>query len=145
MKKIYYWIAENWIFLIFLVILAFMIMICGCSSTKTIPTAHDTVYINNTQYQDRYVHDSIWQHDSVYFTIAGDTVWMEKWHTKYIEHIKYDSVEVHDTNYVSKEVPVEVEKIKYKTPALMWGICIALVLVTIIACLMSAKILDDKK
>jgi hypothetical protein len=60
-------------------------------------------------------HDSIYINDSTVITEKGDTVKIEKWHTKYVER------EVHDTTYVSKidsiptPYPVEVKVEKQLT------------------------------
>jgi hypothetical protein len=53
--------------------------------------------------------DSIWQHDSVLIKDKGDTVLIEKWHTKYIEKVS------HDTTYVAKidSIPVPYEVTNY--------------------------------
>lgn len=80
-------------------------VLTGCTTTKYIPvieTRTDTVRI--TQHQ----RDSIWLHDSIKVTEKGDTVRIEKWHTKYVEK------QVHDTTYVAKtdSIPVPYEVIK---------------------------------
>jgi hypothetical protein len=63
----------------------------------------------DTVYQNKVKHDSIWQHDSVQIMIKGDSVTIDRWHTKYV------SKEVHDTTYISKTdsvpVPYPVEKL----------------------------------
>ena len=63
---------------------------------------HDSIYFTQVQ------RDSIWMHDSISIKEKGDTVRIEKWHTKYIEK------QVHDTTYVSKHdsIPVPYEVVK---------------------------------
>ena len=94
-----------------------LITLCNsCTTTKYVPVIEhhtDTVMVNKVQ------KDSIFMHDSVEIRIAGDTVTIDRWHTKYI------SKEVHDTIYQSKTdsvpAPYPVEVIK-EVPAelTMW-------------------------
>jgi len=71
------------------------LLMCSCKSVEYVPviqheTHHDSIYFTQVQ------RDSIWQHDSILIKDRGDTVWVEKWHTKYVEK------QVHDTLYQSK-------------------------------------------
>ena len=91
--------------LIFLVVFAVMAMCSSCTTMKYIPVIeHQT----DTLIQTKLVHDSIYINDSTVITEKGDTVRIEKWHTKYIEK------QVHDTTYVAKHdsIPVPYEVIK---------------------------------
>lgn len=65
----------------------------GCTTTKyvTVPEVH-----TDTLVQTKVLKDSVWLHDSTYIHDKGDTVLVEKWHTKYKEKL------VHDTTYISK-------------------------------------------
>lgn len=92
------------------VLVAFIL--CGCKSVHEVPVMHDTVYINNDVYRNIEKHDSIYVHDSVWMTIKGDTVIVDRWHTRYKERVEVDTMRVHDTVYKAKEVPVEVVKEK---------------------------------
>lgn len=85
---------------------ALITMCTGCTTTQYVPVIeHKT----DTVYQNKVKHDSIWQHDSVQIMIKGDSVTIDRWHTKYV------SKEVHDTTYISKTdsvpVPYPVEKL----------------------------------
>ena len=87
------------------------LLMCSCKSIEYVPvvekhTVHDSIYFTQIQ------RDSIWQHDSILIKDRGDTVWVEKWHTKYIER------EVHDTTYIAKvdSIPVPYE-VKVEVPA----------------------------
>ena len=97
------------------IIAAFIIamIVCSfftsCKSVEYVPVIEhhtDTLIKTNVQ------RDSVYVHDSVTVTQKGDTVLMDRWHTKYVER------EVHDTTYVSKidsiptphPVEVKVEK-----------------------------------
>lgn len=84
-----------------------LILIClgSCKSVKYVPyetIKHDSIYITNHQKDSVYIYDSIYQKEK------GDTLILEKWHTKYMEK------QVHDTSYIERwdsiYVPYPVEK-----------------------------------
>ena len=74
----------------------------GCKTQYVPVETIKEVYI--TKHDSITLRDSIWQHDSVFVQMKGDTVLVEKWRTKYVEHlrdvvkvdsfIKRDSVQV---------------------------------------------------
>lgn len=77
------------------IIVAFLLcaLFGSCKSVEymTVPQVHtDTMRII------QHEHDSIYVHDSIMISQQGDTVRIEKWHTKYVER------DVHDTTYISK-------------------------------------------
>lgn len=81
------------------------LLMCSCKSVEYVPVIEhhtDTTYITKHQ------RDSVWLHDSIAVKEKGDTIMIEKWHTKYREK------QVHDTTYVAKtdSVPVPYEVIK---------------------------------
>lgn len=87
------------------------LLMCSCKSIEYVPvvenhTVHDSIYFTQIQ------RDSIWQHDSILIKDRGDTVWVERWHTKYVEK------QVHDTMYIAKvdSIPVPYE-VKVEVPA----------------------------
>lgn len=78
--------------LVVIIILLACLSFCGCTKTEYVTVEKirtDTTYITKHQ------RDSIWLHDSVMVSEKGDTVKIEKWHTKYV------SKEVHDTLYLA--------------------------------------------
>lgn len=81
--------------LIVLIIMGLLLcaMLTGCTTTKyvQVPVVH-----NDTTIITKHQRDSIWMHDSIMVSEKGDTVRIEKWHTKYIEK------QVHDTTYIAK-------------------------------------------
>ena len=90
-----------------------IIMVCcilmGCRTTRTVTVEKvrtDTLMVL------KHTHDSIYKHDSVIVSEKGDTVKIERWHTKYIEREKHDTIfqATHDT--IPKPYPVikEVER-----------------------------------
>jgi hypothetical protein len=74
-------------------------------SCKTVYVPTESV---RTEYTDRFLHDSIYVSDSVYIRDRGDTVFKEKWKTKYVERLRVDSFIRHDSIHVP--YPVEVTK-----------------------------------
>lgn len=81
------------------------LLLTSCKSVEYVPVIeHHT----DTLIQTKVQHDSIYINDSTVITEKGDTVKIEKWHTKYIEK------QVHDTTYISKTdtipLPYPVEK-----------------------------------
>ena len=91
--------------LIGIAMIMLMIFLSSCTTTKVVTVEKvntDTTYITKHQ------RDSVWLHDSIHVTERGDTIRIERWHTKYVER------EVHDTLYQSKHdsIPVPYEVVK---------------------------------
>lgn len=85
---------------VWICVIASCLFFCtGCTTTKyvTVPEYH-----TDTLIQTKVLKDSVWLHDSTYIHDKGDTVLVEKWHTKYSEKL------VHDTLYLSKTDSVAV-------------------------------------
>ena len=83
------------------------LLMCSCKTIEYVPVVehevhHDSIYFTKVQ------RDSVWLHDSISVKEKGDTIKIEKWHTKYLEK------QVHDTTYVAKvdSIPVPYEVIK---------------------------------
>lgn len=117
----------------YLIISAFLLLFTSCTTTKVVTVEKvkiDTTYITKWQ------RDSVWLHDSTIVREKGDTVLVEKWHTKYKEK------QVHDTLYKSRvdsiPVPYPVEKLVEKE--LTWWQQTRLHLANIILCLLGAAV-----
>ena len=98
------------IWLVFLMLLAWL---TSCTATKYVEVEKvrtDTTYITKWQ------RDSVWLHDSIQVTEKGDTVRIERWHTKYVEK------QVHDTTYVATHdtIPQPYEVVKEVPAELSW-------------------------
>lgn len=109
---------------------AMMTLCTGCKSVETVVVKEqhtDTLMITKHQ------RDSVWMHDSIHVTEKGDTVRIEKWHTKYIEKA------VHDTLYQSKRdsIPYPVEVTKEVEKPLTWWQQTRLYLANIVLCLLA--------
>ena len=87
-----------------LVILVALLM-AGCKTKERVVTVEkvrtDTTYITKHQ------RDSVWLHDSIHVTEKGDTIKIEKWHTKYVEKATHDTLYQHKTDSVPVPYPVE--------------------------------------
>lgn len=98
----------------FMFFLFMLSLIAGCKS-------HERVVVVETVRADtlrlsRNIRDSVWLHDSIYIRDKGDTMWIERWHTRWRDRT------VHDTTYVSKTDSVPVPyPIEVKVPSeLSW-------------------------
>ena len=103
----------------FLIIwLAFLIAISLLASCRQIEYVTVEKARIDTTYITKWQRDSIWLHDSIHVKEKGDTVLVEKWHTKYVESIK------HDTTYIATHDtipdPFPVETIKEVPAELSW-------------------------
>lgn len=89
-----------------LILAAVACMLTACKHVEyiTVPEHHtDTLIVTKHQ------RDSVWLHDSIQIREKGDTLLIEKWHTKYIEK------QVHDTCYQSRtdSIPVPYPVTEY--------------------------------
>ena len=93
---------------VFLMLLAWL---TSCTTTKVVEVEK---VMTDTTYITKWQRDSVWLHDSIHVTEKGDTVRIERWHTKYVEREKHDTtyVATHDTipqpYEVVKEVPADL-------------------------------------
>lgn len=107
--------AGCWQTVILLVAVAIGMIVCSfftsCKSVEYVPVIeHKT----DTLIQTKVQHDSIYINDSTVITEKGDTVKIEKWHTKYVESIRHDTLYIAKNDTVPqlypviKEVPAEL-------------------------------------
>jgi hypothetical protein len=93
--------------------MAICALFSSCKSVEYVPVIeHHT----DTLIQTKVQHDSIYINDSTVITENGDTVKIEKWHTKYVEK------QVHDTLYIAKNdtMPQPYPVIKEVPAELTW-------------------------
>jgi len=81
------------------------VLMAGCK-TKERVVAVEKVR-NDTTYITKHQRDSVWLHDSIHVTEKGDTIKIEKWHTKYVEKATHDTLYQHKTDSVPVPYPVE--------------------------------------
>ena len=72
---------------------------------------------NHTQLTNHFQRDSIYLHDSVFVRIRADTVYLEKWHTKWREKevIHTDTIQVETTRTATVQVRYVPSFYKYCT------------------------------
>lgn len=104
--------------LILLGIFAIACILSGCR-TKIQYVPVESV---RTEYQDRYLRDSINVYDSVYVREKGDSVFVDRFQKIYIDRFRVDSFIRTDSIQVPYPVDkiVEVNKLYWYQEALMW-------------------------
>ena len=108
------------------------LLLSSCSTVKYVPVVeHKT----DTLIQTKVQRDSVWLHDSIHVTERGDTVRIERWHTKYIESIRHDTTYISKTDTIPQPYPVEklVEKPLSKTQRTLMYLGIASLLAAIVS------------
>ena len=80
-------------FTLFFLVTVVLCCISSCTTTKYVPVIE---YHTDTLIQKMTQRDSIYLHDSTSVREKGDTVLIERWHTRYRDR------EVHDTVYQSR-------------------------------------------
>ena len=108
---------------VLVLILGLLVLWALCSCTKTEYITVEKVR-TDTLWQNHTKHDSIWVHDSIHVTDKGDTVRIEKWHTKYVETEKHDTVYKARVDSVPVPYPVTqyVEKPRSKFEKGLMGV-----------------------
>jgi uncharacterized protein YcfL len=81
------------------------VLLVGCKTKERVVTVEKVR--NDTTYIMKHQRDSVWLHDSIHVTEKGDTIRIEKWHTKYIEKATHDTLYQHKTDSVPVPYPVE--------------------------------------
>lgn len=84
-------------------------LVLAAASCRTIQTVEVPVPVHDTTYITKTAHDSVFVENTVKEYVKGDTVFLVKTLTKYVERLKTDTVSV----YVEK--PVEIVKTETKT------------------------------
>jgi len=101
----------------FLIIwLAFLIAISLLASCRQVEYVTVEKVRTDTTYITKWQKDSVWLHDSIRVSEKGDTIRIEKWHTKFVER------EVHDTLYQAKSdtIPQPYQVTEYVEKPLGW-------------------------
>ena len=89
MKK---FIKLAWPYLVSAVaVLALAVLLAGCKTREFVEVER---ILRDTTYITKEVRDSVWLHDSVSVKERGDTVFVERWHTKFRERLRTDTVPV---------------------------------------------------
>ena len=89
----------------FCIVILVALLLVGCKTKERVVTVEKVR--NDTTYITKHRRDSVWLHDSIHVTEKGDTIRIEKWHTKYIEKATHDTLYQHKTDSVPVPYPVE--------------------------------------
>ena len=81
-----------------------LLLLTGCTTTKYVPI--ETVRID-TMKVTKYERDSIYIHDSTIVREKGDTMLIEKWHTRWRDRWMHDTVYQSRVDSIPKPYPVE--------------------------------------
>ena len=98
----------------FCIVILVVVLMAGCKTKERMVTVEKVR--NDTTYITKHQRDSVWLHDSIHVTEKGDTIRIERWHTKYVEK------QVHDTTYVATHdtIPQPYEVVKEVPAELSW-------------------------
>lgn len=95
--------------LVLILVALICLLFVGCTKTEYITVEKVR---NDTTVITKHKRDSVWLHDSTFVKVAGDTVWIERWHTKWQNHTAHDTVYKARVDSVPVPYPVvkEVER-----------------------------------
>ena len=110
------------------------LLMCSCKSIEYVPVIEQRT---DTLVQKVIERDSIHIHDSTIVREAGDTVLIERWHTKYRDRWHHDSIYISKTDSVPVPYPVTeyVEKpLKWWQKGLIWfGIIVMMIAILMVS------------
>ena len=99
------------VIIFFVTLMLVMSIVCSCTTTKTVERVNrDSVYV------DRLKRDSIYQRDSIYMLIKGDTVYKYEYKYRYRDKMLRDTISISKTD----SIPYPVEVTKYVDKKLSW-------------------------
>jgi hypothetical protein len=93
-----------------------LLLLTGCTTTKYVPI--ETVR-TDTMKVTKYERDSIYIHDSTIVREKGDTMLIEKWHTRWRDRWMHDTVYQSRVDSIPKPYPV-TEYVERKRSKLDW-------------------------
>ena len=108
-------------------------LFASCTTTKYVEVervSHDTTYVS------KHSRDSIYLHDSVHVKEKGDTVWVERWHTRWENHLAHDTLYKHIVDSVPQPYPEE-KRVEVEKPLSWWQtlqIWIGRIVLALLAC-----------
>lgn len=99
-----------------------ILMLCctSCKQVEYIPQVtvqHDSIYIA------KHSVDTIMQRDSIYVAKVGDTIYQERWHTKYVVREKIDTL--HIAHVDTLRIPYPVERVVTKSSIPKWAVLLS--------------------
>ena len=99
------------VIIFFVTLMLVMSIVCSCATTKIVERVkRDSVYV------DRLNRDSIYQRDSIYMLIKGDTVYKYEYKYSYRDKLLRDTISISKPD----SIPYIVEVPKYVDKKLSW-------------------------
>lgn len=106
--------------------LIILFTLSSCAATQRInyvkTNSIDTIYIN------KYKKDSIYLKDSIYVKNIGDTIFIDRWHTKYISNIQLDTIYKSSNDTIIKYEQKIIEK-RYVPAVYKWALGILICII----------------
>ena len=96
-----------YVLVVWMVVLFLLALLSSCRQVEYVTVEK---VLTDTTYITKWQRDSIWLHDSIHVKERGDTVLVEKWHTKYIEKVTHDTTYVATRDTIPDPFPVETIK-----------------------------------
>lgn len=81
-----------------------VLLVTACTTTKVVTVERVR---KDTLRENRIERDSIYMHDSIRISEKGDTVTIERWHTRYRDRLLLDTIYESHTDSVPVPYPVE--------------------------------------
>lgn len=106
----------GWYLLAIAIVVLLGWLLMGCTTTKYVPVVEhrtDTLLCYSS------IRDSIYVRDSIHVREKGDTVLIERWHTRWRDRWQYDTLYISKTDSVPMPYPVEVVK-EVEKPLTWW-------------------------
>lgn len=91
-------------------------LVLAAASCRTIQTVEVPVPVHDTTYITKTERDSVFVENLIKEYVKGDTVFLEKTKTKYIEKLRIDTL----MTYREVPVEIEIEKTKFVEKQLNW-------------------------
>ena len=115
------------IIVFFVTLMLVMSIVCSCRAPQMVERVNrDSVYI------DRLKRDSIYQRDSIYMLIKGDTVYKYEYKYRYRDKLLRDTISIYKTDSIPYpvEVPTYIErKLSWWQTTLIWSGVLAWLLI----------------
>lgn len=89
------------------ILISAIVLLSACKTQERIVTV-EKVRIDTT-YITRHERDSIHIHDSIHVSEKGDTVRIDRWHTRWRDRWRYDTIYISNTDSIPVPYPVEVK------------------------------------
>lgn len=95
-----------------------VLLLAGCTTTRYVPitSVHtDSIYVNQTQV------DSVWERDSIFIMVKGDTIVRHDHKLKYVYRFRKDTVSIERVDTIRIPYPVEKQLSKWEQAKLQAG------------------------